>query len=197
MSAITFGSAREYRGIRHIRLSGSCTVNGRSSWGYRIECAACGTVDEYAHCSSVTAEDGPARFAYEHRECAPTGSPFGEAIDRHPNRPRPLDGPSRRMLATYVKGNVRYPHSYRGADVGDTGREHGPCLMSDGETFHATLHGTRQSRTVKIVGMLRTYGGPPMVDYVTVNGLRATAPLSWIDFRSPLTGRYAPTGYAL
>ena len=45
------------------------SFNGRSTWGYRVTCAGCGLVDVATHCSSVTSEDGPPRFAYEHRGC--------------------------------------------------------------------------------------------------------------------------------
>jgi hypothetical protein len=52
----------------------SCTFYGvrgpQSVWGYRVACLGCGAVDESPHGSSVSAEDGPPRFAWEHRDCA-------------------------------------------------------------------------------------------------------------------------------
>jgi hypothetical protein len=42
-----------------------------SSWGYAVECAACGQRKENPGASAVSAMDAPARFAREHRDCLP------------------------------------------------------------------------------------------------------------------------------
>lgn len=58
-----------------VTLEGSCTVNGRSTWGFRLTCDGCGEVDASPVSSSVASEDHPPRFAREHRACNPEYAP--------------------------------------------------------------------------------------------------------------------------
>jgi hypothetical protein len=95
----------------------SVTVNHRSGWGYRVECARCGAIEECRSGSSVSYEDGPAAFAMRHRECEPADV-FGIS---NVNSGHPLTSSSRANRARMAKT----AHIY-GYGSGDTGQVHGP-----------------------------------------------------------------------
>lgn len=64
----------DYCNAPHVREDGATRVTDGtrySTWGFAVECEACGERDECPGASSVTAEDHPARFAAAHRECLP------------------------------------------------------------------------------------------------------------------------------
>jgi hypothetical protein len=67
-----FGGARALRAYPHVIHEPSCSVDHRSSWGYRVTCTGCGAVDACTVGSSVSAEDAPRAFAWAHRECGPS-----------------------------------------------------------------------------------------------------------------------------
>lgn len=56
----------------HIKWHRACSFNGRSTWGYRLECTKCGGIEETPVGSSVSWEDAPGHFAWKHRECGTT-----------------------------------------------------------------------------------------------------------------------------
>jgi hypothetical protein len=80
-----FGCTMPLRSYPHVILDASCTHMGRSCWGYRVTCTGCGAVDASVAGSSVSAEDGPRRFGWDHRDCGPDTTayvdPYGRIID--------------------------------------------------------------------------------------------------------------------
>ena len=61
-------------GAPHVREDSATRITDGthySTWGFAVECEACGKRDECPGASSVTAEDHPGRFAREHRDCLP------------------------------------------------------------------------------------------------------------------------------
>ena len=51
MPEVRFSEPRPFRGQEHIAFHASCSVNGMSTWGYRIECKGCGDSDTGAELS--------------------------------------------------------------------------------------------------------------------------------------------------
>jgi len=79
-----FGNEWPMSAYPHIRHEASCTHSGRSSWGFRVTCTGCGAVEACVGGSSVSAEDAPRRFAWNHRECGPSTAyvdSYGRIID--------------------------------------------------------------------------------------------------------------------
>jgi hypothetical protein len=77
-----FGSAFPLRSYPHVIHEGSCSVNGRSTWGYRVTCTGCGAVDATTVGSSVSAEDAPRRFGWNHRDCGPDTTAYVDYCGR-------------------------------------------------------------------------------------------------------------------
>lgn len=63
ISATPYLSGRYGCHILHRHLGGG-------SWGYEIQCSACGAEERTDTCSSITAEDSPRVFAAAHQQCA-------------------------------------------------------------------------------------------------------------------------------
>ena len=64
----------DYTDAPHVRIDHATRVTDGthySTWGFAVECEACGVREECPGASSVTAEDYPGRFAAEHRDCLP------------------------------------------------------------------------------------------------------------------------------
>ena len=84
MPEVRFSEPRPFRGQEHIAFHASCSVNGMSTWGYRIECKGCGETSECTVGSSVSYEDAPRAFAWKHRDCAEAFRTGQEMDDRAP-----------------------------------------------------------------------------------------------------------------
>lgn len=100
-----------------ITFYGSCTIDGRATWGYRLTCAHCGADERCPVGSSVSHEDAPGAFRHDHADCADTPA---LSTARRTRDGRALTWAQRRTESRRV---LRYLPAW-----GDTGYRHGPQL---------------------------------------------------------------------
>lgn len=81
-STVTYGRPQPLNA--NVTFEGSCTVDGYSTWGFRLTCAGCGEVEASTVGSSVAYEDHPPRFASRHATCG--RCPVCSTAHRNPAR---------------------------------------------------------------------------------------------------------------